>query len=225
MDFSTNYVIIGSMIRSTTSAAIPVVIIALAALFTSWTAPVQAQIIVTVSPQPSPFPLFPDTSLYSAESCAAPASTVSRAISAAQIRQVAESLGITFQDPALNSTVLDKGTSTIQRLLTASKWVSAGIAISAAAVSAFKAAQPNVGNSKTWGIVSAGSGSLAAGIPIFQTTLQATEVATASMTTGVAAALISDMTSLYQIPAQGCSKSVMFFGSKSTGKPLKGVIP
>lgn len=185
-----------------------------------------AQILITISPQPNPpYKLPVNISLYSAEMCAAPQEQRLRAVSAAQVRQVAEQAGIAFQDPAINATTINSASSGVSKLLTVTKYLAGGMAVAGAAISAWKTQSPNIGNAKTWGIIAAGAGALGAGIPIAQSSLQAAATAAVSKTTGLQAALISDMTTLYPIQSGGCSKSAMFFGSSVLTKPVTITIP
>jgi hypothetical protein len=186
----------------------------------------QAQILVTISPQQSPYPLPAGLVLYSAVGCAASTETRNRTISAAQIRQLAEEAGLSFQDVSLNpsTTASAVAKSKSSRWLAGVQYFAAGLAVGAAEVTIFKTEQPNVGNAKTWGIITAAGSSLAAGIPITEALLQSKVSAVAAITNGVAAALITDMTALYSVPVGGCMKSVMFFGSGPAGVK-SGILP
>lgn len=179
-----------------------------------------SQVVVTISQQRSPFTLPRGTNLYSAKAC----SVDPRVISEGQIRQAAEEVGVSFQDPALSSTTLATAAKVPNRLLSATKWLAAGVGVSAAAVTAFKTQAPNVGNARTYGIISAGGGALAAGIPIAESQLSGLQASVSTLTNGVAAALLQEG-ALLAIPANGCSKSVMFFGSGELNKPGVAVIP
>lgn len=179
-----------------------------------------SQVVVTISQQRSPFTLPRGTNLYSAKAC----SIDPRVISEGQIRQAAEEIGVSFQDPALNATSLASAAKVPNRLLSATKWVATGIAVSAAAITAFKAQDPGVGNARTYGIISAGGGALAAGIPIAQSQISGLQASVSTLTNGVATALLQEG-ALLAIPANGCSKSVMFFGSGELSKPGVAVIP
>jgi hypothetical protein len=180
----------------------------------------EAQILVTISPQQAPFPLSPGLQLFSAVGCSAATESRNRTVTAAQIRQIAEAGGVSFQDPALNSPVITGAVarSPHSRVLNALQYFADGLAVGGAVVTAFKSSQPNVGNAKTWGIITAGGGSLATGIPIAESIAQSKVASVATITNGVAAALMADMTALYTVPAGGgCMKSVMFFGFGATG--------
>lgn len=185
----------------------------------------QAQVSVTISQQPSPFPL-KGVNLYSADVCAAPTETRVRTISAGQIRQVAEGANISFQDPSLNSATITRASSRTVGgiLMSTTKYLAGGIAVSAATISAFKAQTPGVGNTRTYAIIAGGAGAVTVGIPLAQSQLQSSAAAMATITNGVQAALIGDMTSLYAVPVGGCAKSVMFFGVGAIAAPVKGSI-
>ena len=177
--------------------------------------------VVTVSQQQSPFPLSKGLSLYSALVC----SPVARTISAGQIRQAAEGLGIAVQDASLNGQAVATAASKTptQRALTAAKWLAAGMSVSSAAISYAKQ-QGTIGNAKTWAIIATGTGALGAGIGILQPFLQTDANAqAATITQGVQSALMQ-ADGLYSVSAGSCAKPVMMFGSG--GKTVNmGVIP
>lgn len=177
--------------------------------------PVQDGIIVTISPQTSPYALPKGDNLYSAVACA-DTSTRVRAISAGQIRQIAEGAGIAFVDPALLPPMITRyvGRSIKGRLLTFMKDVSSPAAAASGTVAAVKTQLPNVGNAATWAYIAVGSSVIAVLIPMAQSKLQSDVQATqATITNGVAAALITDMAVVYTVPVGGCSRSVMFLGT------------
>jgi len=185
--------------------------------------PVNQKVIVTISPQQSPFPLPKGLTLYSAEMCG----SVARVVDAAQVRQVAENAGISFQDPALNASVLTGASSKTpsSRVLSVIKWASVGMSVGGGVITFLKSQQPQIGNASTWAEITTGTGALGAGLGILQPIIQSdANTQAVSITTGVQAALISDMTALYSVPANGCAKSVMFFGSGGVSKPAVGVI-
>jgi hypothetical protein len=107
------------------------------------------------------------------------------------------------------------------------KWSAVGISVAAGTVTYIKSQATQIGNAKDWAIGSVGTGALGAGIGILQPILQAdVNTQAVSITSGVQAALISDMTNLYSVPAGGCMKSVMFFGAGPTIlSVVKGTIP
>lgn len=184
-----------------------------------------AQVAVTINPQQSPFPLPAGVTLFSAQACSEQPSN--RTITAGQISQIATGAGIAMQDPALNATMLSRTVARDNRVLDGTKWGAAAISITAAAIAAFKNSNPNVGNAQTWAIVSGGTGAFAAGVPILESFLSQKAAADATITTGVASALIGDMTSLYSVPQGSCAKTVMFFGEWPSNKhlqPIQGVI-
>jgi hypothetical protein len=177
--------------------------------------PLMAQATLTISAQSSPFALPKGIQLYSAIAC----SPTLKTISAAQVRQAAETTGIDFQDPSVSSFLIGMATSKTpsSRALTATKWTAIALSAGAAVTAAIKAQAPTLGNAKTYTEVSAGAGALGAGLAILQPLFQNDVATQAAMTSGVQAALISDMSSLYAVAAGGCSKSMMFFGVGPSG--------
>jgi hypothetical protein len=174
---------------------------------------------VTISPQQSPYKLPSGLRLYSAVACAT-AGTRARAISAGYIRQVAEGAGIAFQDPATLPPMISTYVAhTWQgRLLGVLSYSSTGGSIASAAIAANKAGNLNVGNARVWAEAATALGALGAAVPIVQKTLQSsTQAQQASITNGVKAALMSDMSAVYEVPLGGCSRSVMFLGAGAVG--------
>ena len=175
---------------------------------------------LTVSQQPAPFPLRKGLNLYSAEVC----TPVARTFSFGAIRQAVEGLGIAVMDPSLNQQAIAQAQSKTPtgKLLTAAKWLSAGMSVSSAAISYIKQ-QGTFGNGKTWAIVATGTGALGAGIGILQPFLQGEANAQAlTLTSGVSAALMQ-ADGMYSVEAQGCVRG-MVFGSGLNGV-AKGVVP
>jgi ribosomal protein L12E/L44/L45/RPP1/RPP2 len=173
---------------------------------------------VTISSQPSPYALSRGENLYSALACASTSTRV-RTISAGQIRQVAEGAGIAFIDPALLPPMITRyvGRSLKGKLLSLANSVAPAAAAGSATVAAVKTQLPN-GNAQTWAYVAMGASGLALVVPMIQKSLQNDVTAQqASITSGVNAAAITDMGSVYTVPVAGCSKSVMFLGVGGAG--------
>ena len=175
---------------------------------------------VTISQQQSPFPLSKGLSLYSALVC----SPVSRTVSAGQIRQAAEGLGIAVQDASLNgqSVATAASRTPMQKILTGTKWANIFMSGVSGTISFVKSQQPTFGNARTWTEVSIGTGGLGALIGIMQPFLQ-TEAnnQAATITQGVQAALMQ-ADGLYSVQPGNCVRG-MFFGT-SGAAVSKGVI-
>ena len=182
--------------------------------------PVPQPATVTVSQQQSPFPLSKGLSLYSALVC----SPVSRTVSAGQIRQAAEGLGIAVQDASLNgqSVATAASRTPMQKILTGTKWANIFMSGVSGTISFVKSQQPTFGNARTWTEVSIGTGGLGALIGIMQPFLQ-TEAnnQAATITQGVQAALMQ-ADGLYSVQPGNCVRG-MFFGT-SGAAVSKGVI-
>ena len=169
---------------------------------------------VTISSQPSPYTLPHGENLYSAIACASTSTRV-RTISAGQIRQVAEGAGIAFVDPALLPPMITRyvSKSLKGKLLSLVNSTAPAAAAGSATVAAVKTQFPG-GNAQTWAYVAMGASGLALVVPMLQKSLQNDVTAQqATITNGVAAALIVDMGSVYTVPVGGCSRSVMFLGA------------
>jgi hypothetical protein len=175
---------------------------------------------LTISQQTSPYTLSKGMLLYSAQICTDPSETRTRTFAAGRIRQAFEDAGGSFVDSALFPPMITAyvSRSIKGRLLGVVSYVSTGGSVASAAVTAYKAAQPNIGNARTWADVATVLGALGAGIPIAQQMLRS-DVANqqATITTGVRGALITDMTAIFSVPAGGgCYRSIMFLGSGIT---------
>lgn len=174
---------------------------------------------VTFSSQLSPSPLPKSVVLYSVEIY----SPTARTISAAQIRQAAESLGIDYQEPVNVAVPLPKSTTRLTKLLTASKYISGGGTVASGTIAALKSSGSAPGNAQTWDIVAAATAAFATGAALAQSQFQSAVSAAATTTTGVSGALM-DSTALYSIAAGGgLPKTVMLYGIGPTGT-LKGVL-
>jgi hypothetical protein len=184
------------------------------------TTPSEIGIVVTISAQQSPSPLPKGITLYSVEAV----SPTARTISAAQIRQAVEGVGISYVENSTITTPASKQTSTLSTLLTWTKYLGGGLTVASGILSAEKASGSAPGNAKTWAEVTAGTAALAAGAMLAQSQLQTALSAAATTTSGVSASLM-DLSAIYSIPAGGgLPKSVMFFGSAPSGGPFKTVI-
>ena len=171
---------------------------------------------LTISQQQSPYKLPSPLQLYSAQLC----SDALRAVSAGRIRQAFEDAGGSFTDPALLPGMVSAyvAHTLAGRLLAVLSYSSTGGSIASAAIAANKAGNLNVGNAKVWAEAATALGALGAAVPIMQKTLQGDVAAQqASITNGVKAALITDMTQIFTVPAGGCAASKMFIGSGITG--------
>ncbi len=187
-----------------------------------------AQVIVTISPQASPFPLPSGLALYSAAACSASTETRNRTVSAGQIRQVAESLGIGVQDPSLNASLLGTAESKTRsaKVVKVAGMLTLGFGIAGGAITVLKTqTTTHIGNAQTWADASVISGAIGAAIAIATPFVQQQASAAAGLTSGVAAALISDLTELYSVPQGGCMKGLMFFGSSGLLKPAQVGLP
>jgi hypothetical protein len=187
------------------------------------TAPALSSVVISVSPQPLLFPLPKGVALYRATACSA----VARVISAGMLTEAIEGAGLSVQDPSLNTAVLAGSTSKTpsSRALTLVKWLSVGMSVAGGIVTYEKSQATQVGNAKTWAEISVGTGALGAGLGILQPILQADiNTQAVSVTTGVQAALLQS-DGLYQVPANGCSKPIMFFGAADRTKPFQVNLP
>ena len=185
------------------------------------------QVQVTISPQQSPYALPRPLRLYSWQACTS--ETRVRTIAAGQIRQIFEAGGGIFTDPALLPLMVDNyvKSSAAGRMLSILGYGATALAIGSSGVAAYKAQFPGVGNAQTWSYIAIGGGILGAGIPLVQSKLQGNVAAEqATITAGVKAALMLDMSELSTIPAGGCSSNVhrLFIGSGVTSV-VKGVLP
>lgn len=191
----------------------------------AWAQTAPAPLRLTISPQKSPYALPDDLKLYSAELCSD--LTVSRAVPAGRIRQAFEDAGGQFVDPALLPLMINRYVAHSVKgiLLSGTGYTMAIVSIGGAGIAAYKSAQPKIGNAATWDKVSVATGTIGVVIPLARNALQSDVAAQrASITNGVQAALITDMQTIYTVPAEGCMKSVMFIGG-GLSTVIKAVLP
>ena len=196
----------------------------LAVLF--WSGLCWGQILIIIVPQVSPSPLPANTTLYSVSARSSPSETRNRTISAAQILSIASTAEISWVDPALSGQVLQKENAhpVLSRALTVIKYSSGGVGVAGASLAAFKASSPNTGNANTWAIISAVGGATLAGLAFGENQILSAQANTATTTTNVQNALITDMQDLYSVPSGGAAKSIMFLGTGAP-KTASGVVP
>lgn len=182
---------------------------------------------MTAHAVPSPYRLPNGINLYEWHACSDTSSRV-RAISATRLQHAFEDQGGTFIPtiliPAYVSDYVQR--SWKSRMLSLTKWTLNLNSVGSAAIAAYKTQFPNSGNSKTWALVSVGEG--VAGLLItFAEKQLAGDVASsqATITAGVKAALITDMTENFIVPIGGCTSAAhtMFLGRGP--ESVKGVIP